>query len=171
MQFSTGSPPLNSVHKLQPHLCFKSVHLHSNAASCVVDCCSSKGSITRQGCCERATLDHCERLRQQAGAIAASLLLSAGYACAPAEAYNVRLQDVENKAMQAGMQAKRSACRPCPFFSPGLFLEPRRCLHHSMPALCKGHLQINTAMQHHKSRAHLVKSHFSFPTLPGSLYN
>lgn len=35
--------------------------------------------------------------------MAAGLLLSAG--CAPAGAYNVRLQDVENKAMQGGYRS------------------------------------------------------------------
>ena len=105
MRFTHGSPPLSSVHRLQAHLCFKSVHLHSNTRSCVVECCSSEGPTTRHACCERASWDHNKKLKQQAGAIAASLLLSAGHACAPAEAYNVRLQDVENKAMQAGMPA------------------------------------------------------------------
>ena len=44
------------------------------------------------------------------GVLAAGLVLAAG--CAPAEAYNVRLQDVENKAMQAGEQP--GACYTAP---------------------------------------------------------
>jgi len=43
---------------------------------------------------------HSEAIRRQLAATAASLVLAAG--CAPAGAYNVRLQDVENKTMQAG---------------------------------------------------------------------
>ena len=45
---------------------------------------------------------HREAITHQIGFLAAGLVLAAG--CAPAEAYNVRLQDVENKAMQAGEQ-------------------------------------------------------------------
>ena len=49
---------------------------------------------------QAATRGHKESLKQGLAGAAASLLLAA--ACAPAGAYNVRLQDVENKAMQAG---------------------------------------------------------------------
>ncbi len=45
---------------------------------------------------------HRNIVTHQVGVLAAGLVLAAG--CAPAEAYNVRLQDVENKAMQAGEQ-------------------------------------------------------------------
>lgn len=45
---------------------------------------------------------HREAITHQIGFLAAGLVLAAG--CAPAEAFNVRLQDVENKAMQAGEQ-------------------------------------------------------------------
>ena len=101
------SAPLSCVHRLQAPLCSRSVHLHRNAISRVVECCIRKRPTTRQRGCERVTEDH--NLKQQAGAIAATVLLSAGHACAPAEAYNVRLQDVENKAMQAGVQVTKPA--------------------------------------------------------------
>ena len=166
MQFSSGRPLLSNVHRLQAHLCFRSVHLHSNAGSCIVECCSRKGPTTRQTYRERASWDHNKGLRQQAGAIAASLLLSVGHACAPAEAYNVRLQDVENKAMQAGMQARKSACQPYPFFSSGLFLEPRHCLHHPKPALCRGCLRMSAIVRHHCKSPQWS----SLTPSPGSLY-
>ena len=104
---------------MQPHLCFRNEHLRHNAGPRVVKCCSKKGptSRQRQKGCERATGDYNEVLRQQAAAIAATFLLSAGHACTPAEAYNVRLQDVENKEMQAGMQATKVASPYCPSFS------------------------------------------------------
>lgn len=53
---------------------------------------------------------HREAITHLIGVLAAGLVLAAG--CAPAEAYNVRLQDVENKAMQAGEQP--GACYTAP---------------------------------------------------------
>ncbi len=49
---------------------------------------------------ETPNTGHSEAIKRQLAATAASLVLAAG--CAPAGAYNVRLQDVENKTMQAG---------------------------------------------------------------------
>ena len=106
---TSGSSPLNGVHSLQAHLCFRSIKSRSGATSRVLECCSRRGQTKSQICCDTATGNYKKNLRQQAGAVAANLLLSAGLACAPAEAYNVRLQDVENKAMQAGMQATDAA--------------------------------------------------------------
>ena len=100
-----GSSSLSGVHRSQAHMCLRSVSIHGAARLRNVEYCSKSCPTIKQSCCERATANHNEKLRQQAAAIAASLLLSAGYTCAPAEAYNVRLQDVESKAMQAGMQA------------------------------------------------------------------
>ena len=100
-----GSSPLSGMHRSQALVYCKSVRLHGSAKPRIVEYCSRRSPTTRQRGCEGLTADHHEKLRQQAAAIAASLLLSAGYTCAPAEAYNVRLQDVESKAMQAGMQA------------------------------------------------------------------
>ena len=52
---------------------------------------------------QHVTKGHKERIKKGLAGAAASVLLAA--ACAPAGAYNVRLQDVENKAMQAGEEA------------------------------------------------------------------